>query len=82
MMRNDELGVFELCLPLAAGKHYYRLVIDGQWSADPYNNDCETSPHGEVNSVLYAGQRVSSMQHDEPSPTVVTSTVQHGVHLR
>jgi chromosome partitioning protein len=29
MMRNDELGVFELCLPTTPGKHYYRLVIDG-----------------------------------------------------
>lgn len=57
MNRNDEYGVFELCLPLPAGKHYYRLVIDGVWTADPYNNFCEVNQFGEANSVVSVSER-------------------------
>jgi len=57
MQRNDQYGVFEMCVPLPAGKHYYRLVIDGVWTADPYNNNCEVNPYGEANSVFMVGQR-------------------------
>lgn len=80
MMRNDELGVFELCLPIPAGKHYYRLVIDGQWSADPYNNNCETTTHGDINSVCIAGERVSSITNEE-APEIGTPA-NHGVMQR
>jgi chromosome partitioning protein len=52
---NLEVGVHELCLRLPPGKHQYRLVIDGQWSADAYNNAAEPNPFGEVNSVVYTG---------------------------
>lgn len=61
MHRNDQYGVFELCVPLPAGKHYYRLVIDGVWTADPYNNLCEVNPYGEANSVFMVGQRAGTV---------------------
>lgn len=56
---NAALGVFELCLRLPKGKHTYRLVIDGQWTADPHNNAAEPNPFGEVNSVVYVGERAA-----------------------
>ncbi len=56
---NPQLGVFELCLRLPKGKHLYRLVIDGHWTADPHNNATEPNPFGEVNSVVYAGERAA-----------------------
>jgi chromosome partitioning protein len=59
MQRNDEYGVFELCIPLPPGKHYYRLVIDGAWTADSYNNVCEVNPFGEANSVITVVQRAA-----------------------
>jgi chromosome partitioning protein len=52
MRRNEQLGVFEACLPLDPGPHEYRLVIDGQWSADPYNDASQLNPFGQINSVV------------------------------
>lgn len=53
MRRNDAQGVFELCIKLPAGKHSYRLVVDGQWRTDGHNPNHEPNPFGEVNSVTY-----------------------------
>ncbi len=55
MKKNPALGVFELCLKLPPGKVMYRLVIDGQWTADPHNNHCEPNPFGDANSVVQVG---------------------------
>ena len=45
-------GKWELALSLAPGKYRYRMVVDGQWQADPYNEHLELNPFGEYNSVL------------------------------
>ncbi len=45
-------GAWQIKLPLARGKYRYRLVVDGQWQQDPYNETTETNPFGESNSVL------------------------------
>ena len=45
-------GVWQIKLPLAKGKYRYRLVVDGQWQQDPYNETTEMNPFGECNSVL------------------------------
>lgn len=52
MRRNEDLGVFELCLRLPPGKYLYRLVMDGVWSSDPHNDACEPNPFGEANSTI------------------------------
>lgn len=52
MRANPELGVYELCTKLPPGKILYRVVADGHWSADPYNEACEPNPFGEINSVF------------------------------
>ncbi len=52
MTRNDSMGVFELLVKLPKGTHCYRVVVDGHWSADPFNNDFELNPFGETNSVV------------------------------
>jgi len=39
-------------LNLPAGKYHYRLVVDGQWQQDPYNELTELNPFGEFNSVI------------------------------
>jgi chromosome partitioning protein len=52
MRRNEALGVFELCIPMPPGKHEYRLVVDGQWTVDPFNDTAETNPYGELNSIV------------------------------
>lgn len=52
MKRNAELGVHELLVKLAPGRYQYRMVFDGQWSADSYNNTSEPNPFGEPNSIV------------------------------
>lgn len=49
---NVDLGVFELCLPLSAGRHLYRLVVDGDWITDPYNDATEPNGLGGTNCVI------------------------------
>ena len=45
-------GVWQIKLPMTRGKYRYRLVVDGQWQQDPYNETTELNPYGELNSVL------------------------------
>jgi len=45
-------GAWQIKLPLGTGKYRYRLVVDGQWQRDPYNESTELNPFGELNSVL------------------------------
>lgn len=55
LRRNTELGVHELCLRLPPGRVVYRLVIDGIWSADSYNDTCDVNRFGEADSVIVVG---------------------------
>jgi chromosome partitioning protein len=50
--RVDGNGKWQLKLPLGQGVYRYRLVVDGQWQQDPYNDWIEMNPFGEFNSVL------------------------------
>ena len=50
--RVAETGKWQLSLPLPQGLYRYRLVVDGQWQQDPYNDWIEMNPYGEFNSVL------------------------------
>lgn len=52
MRVNEDLGILELCMPIEPGNHQYRLVVDGQWTADPHNSHAELNPFGELNSVV------------------------------
>jgi chromosome partitioning protein len=52
MRLNPQLGVFEACVTLPPGRFSYRLVIDGQWIADPHNPVTEPNPFGGINSVV------------------------------
>ena len=45
-------GVWQTKLKLPTGKYRYRVVVDGQWQQDPYNEHTELNPFGEYNSVV------------------------------
>jgi len=45
-------SVWQTKLKLPAGKYRYRLVVDGQWQQDPYNEITESNPFGGFNSVV------------------------------
>lgn len=59
MRRNDALGVHEITVELLPGEHRYRLVTDGVWRSDPYNDNRMTNDHGEAFSIVV----VQAMQH-------------------
>lgn len=61
MRANTALGVYELCVKLPPGQFRYRLVIDGQWTADPHNDQCEPNPFGGQDSILHVGPAVSPL---------------------
>lgn len=45
-------GIWQAKLHLPQGKYRYRLVVDGKWQQDPYNEITEMNPYGDMNSVL------------------------------
>ena len=47
-----ENGIWQIKLPMSPGRYRYRLVVDGQWQQDPYNNQTEMNPYGEYNSII------------------------------
>lgn len=53
MQMSAENGKWVTKLPLHKGTYRYRLVVDGQWQQDPYNENVELNPFGELNSVLH-----------------------------
>lgn len=52
MEKVTEKGQWQLTLPVEPGQYKYRLVVDGQWQQDPYNEKAELNPYGEYNSLL------------------------------
>jgi chromosome partitioning protein len=52
MQRNEDLGVWQACVAVPPGRYHYRVVVDGQWMADPFNTNTEVNTAGEPNSVI------------------------------
>jgi hypothetical protein len=53
MVPSENNGHFwRLRLPMAPGRHEYRLVVDGRWAADPANPVTARNEFGEFNSVI------------------------------
>jgi chromosome partitioning protein len=48
----DHNGRWKVSLPLPSGRYHYRYVVDGHWQQDPYNEETERNPYGELNSVV------------------------------
>ncbi len=52
MEKVGDSGIWQTQLKLRPGKYRYRLVVDGKWQQDPYNEVTEMNPFNEYNSVL------------------------------
>jgi chromosome partitioning protein len=52
MERVGESGVWQASAKLPPGRYRYRLVVDGQWQQDPYNEATELNPFGGYNSIV------------------------------
>jgi chromosome partitioning protein len=51
-MQRTNGGVWQMRLPLPAGRYRYRLIVDGKWTTDPNNDRVETNQFGELNNVV------------------------------
>jgi 1,4-alpha-glucan branching enzyme len=45
-------GVWQAKVKLPPGTYRYRLVVDGRWQQDPYNDLSEPNIFGDLNSVI------------------------------
>lgn len=45
-------GKWTLVLPLPAGKHPYRFLVDGEWWNDPQASHSAPNPFGTENSII------------------------------
>jgi chromosome partitioning protein len=52
MEKVGDTGVWQTQMKLNPGRYRYRLVVDGQWQQDPYNESTEMNPFGGFNSVV------------------------------
>ena len=52
MDKVGDSGVWQTQMKLNPGRYRYRLVVDGQWQQDPYNEINELNPFGGFNSVI------------------------------
>ena len=52
MQKVGESGIWQTEMNLTPGRYRYRLVVDGQWQQDPYNELTELNPFGGFNSVI------------------------------
>ncbi|MFI4916802.1 MAG: AAA family ATPase [Phycisphaerales bacterium JB060] len=69
--RYPKLGVHARKLELPPGRHAYRLVVDGFWTADPFNPDAVTNPFGEPNSIAEVPDRSGGSpgaSREDPQP--------------
>jgi chromosome partitioning protein len=52
MKKVSDSGIWQTRMELPTGRYRYRLVVDGQWQQDPYNELTELNPFGGFNSVI------------------------------
>ncbi len=52
MQKVGDSGIWQTEMNLMPGRYRYRLVVDGQWQQDPYNELTELNPFGGFNSVI------------------------------
>jgi 1,4-alpha-glucan branching enzyme len=52
MQKVGESGAWQTKIKLPQGRYRYRLVVDGHWQQDPYNEMTELNPFGEYNSIV------------------------------
>ena len=66
--RYEKLGVHALKLELQPGRHAYRLIVDGFWTADPFNPVAATNPFGEPNSLVEVSEVATSGARERGNP--------------
>jgi len=61
LMAKEAEGVWRIRIPMKAGRHEYRFVVDGQWMEDPLAKESAANPYGGRNSVVNVKASAASM---------------------
>ena len=62
MRPNQRLGVFEAFVKIPPGRYQYRLVVDGRWQPDWYNEEPQQlNEFDEPNSVVTVKEMSSAI---------------------
>lgn len=51
-LTSDGKGTWSVVVPLDAGSHQYKFVVDGNWITDPENGSTESDGYGGMNSLV------------------------------
>jgi 1,4-alpha-glucan branching enzyme len=51
-MKRHNDGTWETTVALAPGRYQYKLIVDGEWIADPAAQKNVPNEHGTLNSVI------------------------------
>jgi len=62
LFHDTESATHAIRLALPPGRHEYRLIVDGTWTADPYNTDWILSEFGEPHSLVEVPVNDAPMQ--------------------
>ena len=55
-MHKQANGDWAATVQLPAGRHLYKLIVDGKWIPDPENTEQEDDNYGGKNSVVVVGK--------------------------
>ena len=80
-MQKDDDGYWTIVIPLSAGTHEYKFVVDGAWITDLDNPNTTPDPYGGVNSLVEiddSGDIVVSAPATPTSNTPLSSQVYIG----
>lgn len=59
---DKKLGYWQKIIPLEAGIHRYKYVVDDEWRVDPSNPAMESNPYGGFDSVVIADGNSSGVK--------------------
>lgn len=62
LIHDADAATHAIRLDLPPGRHEYRLIVDGTWTADPYNTDWILSEFGEPHSLVDVPARNTPQQ--------------------
>lgn len=62
LYHDTHAGTHAIRIALPTGRHEYRLIVDGTWTADPYNTEWILSEFGEPHSLIEVPASDAPMQ--------------------
>ncbi|MBT3316773.1 hypothetical protein HN388_02230, partial [bacterium] len=66
-MTDDGNGIYTVTVDLSAGSYMYKFIVDGNWIADPDNQNSADDGFGGLNSLVTIGDSAPAATTTEPT---------------